>query len=107
MRLSPKLEKALLFLSDPARPGWVVADAWAIRSKEVAFRTQSGQRPNSPEKVSVDHLADLLDLRPADVLRQLRACSRPTPEPDLQTRLQLARAERARIQALQQFFRDH
>ena len=107
MRLSHKLEKALLFLSDPARPGWVVADAWAIRSRDVAFRTQSGQRPNTPEKVSLGRLAELLRQSPTDVLRQLRACSKPVAEADLQTRLQLAREERNRIQSLQQFFRDH
>ncbi len=107
MRLKPRVEKALLFLSDPARPGWVVVDAWAVRSGAVVFRTQSGQLPNHPETVSLSHLAALLGQSPADVLRELRTCSKPSPEPDLLKRLDLARKERTRIQALQQFFRTY
>lgn len=107
MRLSPKLEKALLFLSDPARPGWVVADAWAIRSSEVVFRTQSGQLPNRPEITPLKQLADLLGQSPPDVVRELRASNQPTVEPDLQTRFQLAKKERRQLQALQQFFKAH
>lgn len=106
MRRSPQLDKALLLLSNPARPGWIVADAWALRG-QVVFRTQSGQRPNPVEQCGLDQLAELLGRSVEEVVRELRACSKPAPEPDLQARLQQARKERQIIQALKQFLRDH
>lgn len=103
MRRSPQLDKALLLLSDPARPGWVVVDAWAVRGRRVAFRTQSGQFPNTPETCEIDRLAKVLSRSANDVVRELRACSKSPAEPSLQTRLQLAIKERERIKALRQF----
>lgn len=93
MRLKPRIEKALLFLSDLARLGWVVVDAWAVRSGAVVFRTQSGQLPNRPEIVSLSHLAALLGLSPAVILRKLRTSSKPSPEPADATGLGQERAQ--------------
>lgn len=107
MRRSPRLDKALLLLSDPARPGWVVADAWAVRCGRVAFRTQGGQYPNPAETCEIAQLAELLGQTVEEVVRELRACSKSEPDLDLQARLQIAKRERKRIQELQRFFQEH
>ena len=97
-RLTSKLQRGLVFLSDLDAVEQYLVDAWAI-ADHVVYRVAAGQQIRL-QSTGLVMLTVLLQRPGREIKAELRAAAQPAPRPDLVTRLQRYREKTHQQQRL-------